>query len=106
MQERAHLFFEWENATQHSIECIFKDNGIQPQVISLNQLPHVLIKIEGNRTEVQNPLLEVNLWTQDDPELIFISALLYKDVKKGLNEFLIEIALLRIIISHQNWTEI
>lgn len=42
---------------------------MQPQVISLNQLPRALAKLG-------HPLLEVTLGIQDDPESIFISSLL------------------------------
>lgn len=40
--------------------------------------------MKDDKAEVQDPLVKVNLGTKDNSRLIFISALLKKDVKKEL----------------------
>lgn len=53
---------------------------MQPQAISLSQMQKAPTKMKNNRADLQDPLLEANLGTQDN----FITSLLQEDVKKDL----------------------
>lgn len=43
---------------------------------SLNQLPKALTKMEDDKVEIQDPLVEVNLGTMDKHRLVYVNSLL------------------------------
>ncbi|KAM1846901.1 hypothetical protein ACFX14_011251 [Malus domestica] len=63
------------------------DNG---HVLSLDKIQAAPAEIEDNRPQVKDPLEEINVGTADDPQPLFVSALLPQHMKAELHALLEE----------------